>query len=42
VTDMLSSGLDHRERLELFHRALVSVLEIAPCEAIYWRPSDQL
>ena len=42
VTDMLSSGLDHRERLELFHRALVSALEVAPCEAIYWRPSDQL
>jgi hypothetical protein len=42
VTDMLSSGLDHRERLELLHRALVSVLEVAPCEAIYWRPSEQL
>jgi hypothetical protein len=42
VHDFLSSGLDHRERLDLFHAVLKSVLEVERCDAIYWRPSEHL
>jgi Domain of unknown function (DUF4261) len=42
VTDLMSSGLEYGERLELFQRVLASVVEVAPCLAIHWRPTQQL
>ena len=38
----MSTRLDHRDRLGLFHRALRAVLEVVVCEAIYWQASDRL
>ena len=42
VTDMLSAGLHHLERLVLFERVLSCVLEAYPCLAIHWQPTQQL
>lgn len=42
VTDLMTSTLDHRERLDLFQRALRGVLEQVPCAAIRWRPSNRI
>jgi hypothetical protein len=42
VSDMMSSGLDHRERLDLFQRALRAVLDTEKCEAIHWTRSDRI
>lgn len=42
VSDLMSSGLEHRERLDLFQRALRAVLDTARCDAIYWRASDRI
>jgi len=39
VTDLLGTGLPHRERLALFQEVLDALLELAPCTAIYWRPA---
>jgi Domain of unknown function (DUF4261) len=41
VTDLLSSALDHRDRLELFQKVLAAVLEVAPCRAIHWMRTQQ-
>ncbi|GGD90384.1 DUF4261 domain-containing protein [Paenibacillus nasutitermitis] len=40
-TDFCASGLEYKERLELFQNALKALLEAAPCEAIYWKMSDK-
>jgi len=40
-TDFCASGLDYKERLELFQNALCALLEAAPCEAVYWKLSDK-
>ena len=42
LIDMMASGLDPRERLELFTGALRAVLETAPCDVLYFRESDKL
>ena len=42
LTDMMSSGLHQKERLELFCNALKSILTIAPCKVIHWETSQQL
>lgn len=42
VSDMMSSGLDHRERLDLFQRALRAVLDTEKCDALYWSRSDRI
>jgi hypothetical protein len=41
VTDLMAVGLHHLERLVLFQRVLVSVLEAYPCQAIHWQPAQQ-
>lgn len=40
VTDLMSSPLDPRERLDLFQRVLRGALEQIDCEAIHWRPTQ--
>jgi hypothetical protein len=42
VTDMLATNLDPRLRLGLFQRVLDGVLEVMPCTAIHWIPSQQM
>ncbi|MBV9866058.1 MAG: DUF4261 domain-containing protein [Abitibacteriaceae bacterium] len=41
LTDMLAAGLEPHTRLDLFTGALLALLEVAPCRAIYWQPSQQ-
>lgn len=42
VADMMASGLPHKDRLHLFLDALAAILEVVPCQAIHWRPSQQV
>jgi hypothetical protein len=42
VTDLMSSGLPYQERLDLFSRSLLAVLEVAPPEAIHWVPTQRV
>lgn len=42
LTDLMSAGLEPKDRLELITGALRAVLETAPCDAIYFRESDKL
>jgi hypothetical protein len=42
VSDMMASGLPHKERLLLFLDALAAILDVVPCHAIHWRPSQQI
>jgi hypothetical protein len=42
LTDMMTRGLEHKIRLNLFHNALESVLTIAPCKVIHWVASQQV
>ena len=41
VTDLMSSALEYKERLELFQSALAGILEALPALAIHWRPTGQ-
>lgn len=41
VTDLMAAGLHHLERLVLFERVLVSILNAYPCLAIHWQPTQQ-
>ena len=41
ITDLMSSMLAYKVRLELFHNVLVSLLELTSCLAIHWRPSQR-
>jgi hypothetical protein len=41
-TDMMARRLPHQQRLQLFNQVLRAILEVAPCNAIYWRSSDKL
>jgi hypothetical protein len=41
VTDLMTSRLEYRERLELFQSALAGILEALPAIAIHWRPTGQ-
>lgn len=42
VTDLMSSGLPYRERLDLFTSALLGILEAAPPNAIHWQPTQRI
>jgi len=42
VSDLMTSGLEYRSRLSLFQNALAGILAVVPCEAIAWRPSQQI
>jgi len=42
VTDLMSSGLEYHERLELFHNVLLGVLSVISCLAIHWQPSRHI
>lgn len=42
LTDMMARGLPHQQRLQLFNQVLRAILEVAPCDAIYWRSSDKM
>ncbi|MFZ5895198.1 MAG: DUF4261 domain-containing protein [Myxococcota bacterium] len=42
VTDVMSSSLEYRQRLALFHDCLRGVLDYVPCAAIHWRPSGRI
>ncbi|HEX8271965.1 MAG TPA: DUF4261 domain-containing protein [Longimicrobiaceae bacterium] len=42
LRDMMASGLPPRERLALFLDTLATVLEMAPCRAIYWDASGHI
>ena len=42
VTDLMSSSLEYRERLTLFHDCLRGVLDELPCTAIHWRHSGRI
>jgi Domain of unknown function (DUF4261) len=41
VTDLMTSPLEYKERLELFQDALAGILEALPALAIHWRPTGQ-
>ena len=41
VTDLMTSPLEYRERLELFEDALAGILEALPALAIHWRPTGR-
>jgi hypothetical protein len=41
VTQLFAAGLIHDRRLELFHKALLSVIETGQYVAIYWKPSQR-
>ena len=38
----MSANLQYQDRLDVFTRALLGVLELAPPEAIHWVPSQQI
>lgn len=42
VTDLMSSSLPYKERLDLFSRSLMAVIETARPDAIHWRPTQQI
>ena len=42
ITEMMSSHLEYRERIGLFQNFVAGALESIPCEAIYWRPTEQI
>lgn len=42
IHDMFTAALPHKERLKLFQQALLAILEVAPCEAVYFYGSDKL
>jgi len=42
LTDFLGMGLPYKQRLELITNALRAILEIAPCQALYWCSSEKL
>jgi len=42
VTDLMSSSLGYRERIDVFQCALRGVLEVVSCAAIHWRPSQRI
>lgn len=42
LTDMMARWLEPKTKLDLFQKALDSVLAVAPCKAIHWVPSQQV
>jgi len=41
INDFMAMGLPYKERLALFQNIVMSVLDVAPCSAIHWMPSQQ-
>jgi hypothetical protein len=42
INEFMASGLDRKERLELFHNIVQSVMELAPCKVMHWLTSDRV
>ena len=42
ISEVLSSRLEYRQRIALFQNFVAGALEVIPCEAIYWRPTEQI
>ncbi len=42
LTDMMARGMPPQRRLPLFNNVLRAILEVAPCEAVYYKASDKL
>ncbi|MDQ0170972.1 DUF4261 domain-containing protein [Paenibacillus tundrae] len=42
IHDMFTAALPRKQRLGLFQKTLQAVLEVLPCEAMYWYGSDKL
>ncbi|MBE7679514.1 DUF4261 domain-containing protein [Paenibacillus sp. P13VS] len=40
--DMFSAAMSRKQRLELFQYTLQAVIEVLPCEGMYWYGSDKL
>ncbi|MET3943083.1 hypothetical protein ABIC22_005895 [Paenibacillus sp. PvP094] len=40
--DMFSAAMSRKQRLELFQNTLQAVMEVLPCEGMYWYGSDKL
>ena len=42
VTDIMAIGLDYTKRMELFQKALYSIVELIPCEVINFHITEQV
>lgn len=42
IHDLFTAALPHKERLQLFQQALSAVLEVVPCDALYFYGSDKI
>jgi len=42
VTDLMAVGLDYTKRMELFQKALYSIVELIPCEMINFHITEQV
>ena len=42
VTDLMAVGLEYAKRMELFQKALYSIVELMPCEAINFHITEQI
>ncbi|WP_211749386.1 DUF4261 domain-containing protein [Paenibacillus sp. Marseille-Q4541] len=42
IHDLFTAALPHKKRLQLFQQALSAVLEVVPCDAIYFYGSDKI
>ncbi|WP_046225502.1 DUF4261 domain-containing protein [Paenibacillus dauci] len=42
LTDMMARGMPHQRRLPLFNHVLRAILEVVPCDAVYYNESDKL
>jgi ligand-binding SRPBCC domain-containing protein len=42
VTDLMASSLDYKTRIEIFQKTLYSIMEQAPCAAMYWLHSQRI
>ena len=42
VTDLMAVGLDYTRRMELFQKALYSIVELIPCEGINFHIAEQV
>lgn len=42
LTDMMARGMPPQQRLSLFNKVMRAVLEVAPCDAVYYNASDKI
>ncbi|MDN8589937.1 DUF4261 domain-containing protein [Paenibacillus sp. 11B] len=40
--DMFTAAMPRKQRLELFQKTIQAVMEVLPCDALYWYGSDKL